>query len=126
VPDQLVDHPATLDIPEAANHVVGHTRDNVTIWCGGHGADPFAVSIHLADFRTRLDVPPDQAAVVTAGDQRRASKGHAGHVAIMTAQLDRLGLGLVQIDLVDRKVRAAAENPARARFSRQGEHDIAA
>ena len=93
MPDQLVDHPATLDIPEAANHVVGHTRDNAAVWCGGHGADPFAVSIHLADFRPRLDVPPDQAAVVTAGYQSCAGQGDACHVTRVPAQLDRLRLG---------------------------------
>ena len=68
--------------------------------------------------RARLDVPPDQAAVVAARDQRRAGKGEAGHVAVVPAELLRLGLGLVEVELVDREVRAAAEDAGRVGLCR--------
>ncbi len=74
-------------------------------------ADPLAVGIDLPDLRAGLDVPPDQSTVVPAGDQRRAGQRDAGHVTVMTAQLFGLRLGLVQVDLANREVGAAAEKP---------------
>ena len=54
----------------------------------------------------RPSYPPDTSVV--------ARQREPGHVAVMAAKLFRLGLGLVDIDLVDREVRAAAKEPAGA------------
>ena len=77
-------------------------------------ADPFAVRVDFADLRPRLDVPPDQAAVVSAGDEGPARQREPGHVAGMSTQLFRRGLGFFDIDLVHGEVGAAAKELARS------------
>ncbi len=84
------------------------------------------MGVDLADLRAGLDVPPDQSTVVSARYQGRAGQREAGHVTGMTAQLFGLRLGLVDVDLVNREVRAAAEKLARARLPCKGEYDIVA
>ena len=126
VASQLVDHPAALHVPEPADHVVGHAGHDACRRAWPPRADPLAVGVHLPDLRAGLDVPPDQSTVVPARDQRRAGQREAGHVTVMTAQLLGLRLGLVQVDLANREVGAAAEKLARAGLPCEGEHDIAA
>ncbi len=123
---QLVDHPAALDVPDPADHVVGHAGHDGAVGSGRDGADPLAMGVDLADLRPRLDVPPDQATVVSARDQGRAGQCQAGHVAGMAAQLLGLGLGLIDVDLVNREVGAAAKELARAGLPGDGEDDVGA
>ena len=52
----------------------------------------FACASTARILRARLEVPPDQLAVVAARDQRRAGHRQAGHVAVVPARALRLGL----------------------------------
>ena len=65
---QFVAHRAGLGVPEPADHVVGDAGDDRAVGRGDDVADPLRVGVDRADLRAGLEVPPDQLAVVAAGD----------------------------------------------------------
>src|SRR5205807_3687591 len=82
---------------------------------------PAFMRVHRADLRARLGVPPDEPAVVAAGDEGVAGQGDAGDVAVVLAQFLRLRLGGGEVDLVDLEVGAAGEEARAVRHPRQAE-----
>ena len=89
---QFVEHFAVGGVPEPAHHVVGDTGDRFAIGRSDDFTNPFCMCFDRADLFARLDVPPDEPAVVAAGDGRLAGQGQAGDVALMLAQRLRSGL----------------------------------
>src|SRR6516162_334517 len=73
----------------------------------------------------RRDVPPDEPAVIAAGDGGLAGQCQAGDVALMLAEGLRLRLGLRQIQFVHLEVGAAEENTVTIRYSHKREGDAA-
>ena len=69
-------------------------------------------------------VPPDQLAVISAGDSVPAGDGEAGHVAFVAAELAWLWLLLGHVHIVDLEVRPAEEQPATTRNVRERERDL--
>ena len=63
---QLVDQAAARRLPEPADHVVADAGDHASIRRGHHAANPFRMGEDVAHTGSRLDVPPDQVAVVAA------------------------------------------------------------
>src|SRR5437870_4024730 len=80
----------------------------------------------VAHLAAALQVPPDQPAVVTAGNDRLAREANAGDVAAVIGQLAVLRRGLRCIQLVNLSVRAGDDEPARVRHTRDGEQNVAA
>ena len=55
----------------------GDAGDGLTVRRCNDGADPLRVGVHGADLCGLFDVPPDQATVVAAGNERRTGQDEA-------------------------------------------------
>src|SRR5207249_1299617 len=86
-------------------------------------ADPLRVGLDGANLLVLLDVPPDQLAVVAAGDERAARQRQAGDVAGVAREFLVLRLWGGEVGLVDLEVGAAGEDAAAVRDARDAQED---
>ena len=98
---------ARLGVPEFADHVVGHAGDRLPIRADGELANPALVGLHFADRFMVIGIPPDQLAIVAAGDEATHGHHERGHVALMPFAFEGFELGLVGggVDFVDLEIR---------------------
>ena len=89
-------------------------------------SDPLAMGVDRRGSGAGFDIPPDQPAIIAAGDEGRSGQREAGDVAVVTAELPRFGFCLLQVEPLDREVGPAEIDLAAARFTRQGEDDLLA
>ena len=62
----------------------------------GHPANPLLVGVNGPDLAVLVGVPPDQSAVVTAGDDGLAGQDDGGDVTVVLADLLERLLGLIR------------------------------
>src|SRR5207237_3971427 len=92
----------------------------------GDAAMSFLTHLDRAELAGFGAVPPDQPAIVAAGDEDVAGEGEAGDVALVAAEFLGLGFGRGRVELVDLGVGAGDEQASTIRDAGDGEEDAGA
>ncbi|MFO1095057.1 MAG: hypothetical protein U0992_17385 [Planctomycetaceae bacterium] len=121
-----LDEVAAGGVPGLHLHVVGDADDASGVRRGEHTADPAVVGFDVADELVVGGGPPDESAVVAAGDEVVTGECEAGDVAAVAvaAAGDALRLFFGDVEFVDVEVGAADKEAFCGRDAGDGEEDV--
>src|SRR5262249_52755574 len=115
------------DVPDSADHIVGDAGDFRPIRRYGEMTNlPGMRVIDRAHGAAILNVPPDQPAIVAAGDRGIADDAHGGYITAMIRLFDPLDILLSRVDLMHFVVGAGDEQALGVWHARDGKQNVAA